>query len=176
MPKKKTTSADWSNYFTLLKDVERALHRQKWFDGSWGTVCKTWPDRPHPRGILLLFRKDWIAGSIDGVPYPALIHFKTRITQSDIDAKTIRIGLHVETNQKDHGINRVTFMGEFLARAGNRVASWPGYVVKPRHYQKPFHTRVPWTDKMLAQVLLEEFGRAQQVADAIDEAIMASRK
>lgn len=171
MAEQKLTRADWQEWLKRFDALDRKLRREAWFAADWDTYYDGRFESDSPRIIYLLFRKHWIPGLIQGVPYPALIYFKTRMTHSDLAAGTIRVGLHVETNQQDHAINRAAFLEALMALGGDVMKSWPGYELKPRNFNRPFNTRVRFTAETLIDVVEAEFARLQTLGDDVDAAI-----
>ncbi len=165
MPEHLKTAEDWSTYLILMQELDGRLRSTKWFNQEWTIECRHVP--AGNRVIFILSKDKWCNGAI---------HFKTRLTNTDLAKGCVRVGLHVETNQIEHGINRIVFDRFFLAESGELIQSWPGYIVKPAHHQKPFHTWIEFTTDTLVSGLEEEFERVRSLDISIDKAIEASRR
>jgi len=164
MHQRMNTAEDWTPYLNLLKELQVRLELSRWFADDWKVQCRH--VEAGNRVIFLLTKDRWCHGAI---------HFKTRLTNTDLTKGLVRVGLHVETSILTHGINRVVFDRFLLQQCGELIVTWKGYVVKPTHYQKPFHTWIPFTEETLVSGLEAEFARVQQLAPAIDQAIQSAK-
>ncbi len=164
MSDKLATEADWAPFVELFQVLDGKLKAASWFINGWTTNYRY--VALGNRVIFLLYKEHWSNGAI---------HFKTRITNTDLDKEFIRVGLHVETSIPKQGINRVVFDKLLLEEGGDLLKSWDRYVIKPTHYQKPFHTWIPFTQETLVSSLESEFSRVQQLGSIIDKAIEGAR-
>jgi len=158
------TEEAWTPYLGLLEDLKARLESKPWFLDGWKAQCRY--VSAGNRVIFLLTKERWCDEAI---------YFKARLTNADLRKGLVRVGLHVETSISRHGINRITFDRALLDGIGEQIQSWNGYVLKPLHYQKPFHIWIPFTKASLVSALETEFVRIQQFDSAIDQAILASK-
>jgi hypothetical protein len=159
------TAEDWTTYLLLFQELHGRLKSTTWFNQEWTIECRHVP--AGNRVIFILSKEKWCNRAI---------HFKTRLTNTDLAKGLVRVGLHVETNQSEHGINRIVFDKFFLEESGELIQSWPGYIIKPAHHQKPFYTWIEFTTETLVSGLEKEFARVRQLDLSIERAIAASRK
>ena len=158
-----TTAEEWIDYLRFYEELYARLQKKSWFHDGWRVQFRHVP--AGNRVIFILTKDAWCEGDI---------HFKTRLTNTDLQKGLVRVGLHVETSIPKHGINRIIFDNLLLERSGDIIQRWDGYVVKPTHYQKPFHTWIPFTRSTLVSGLEEEFSRVQQLGPIIDAAIQGA--
>ena len=158
------TAEEWMDYVSSYEELSARLQKKSWFQSGWRVQFRYVP--AGNRVIFILTKDAWCEGAI---------HFKTRLTNTDLKKGLVRIGLHVETSIPKHGLNRITFDTLFLERSEAMIQKWDGYVVKRTHYQKPFHTWIPFTQSTLVAGLEEEFSRVQQLGPFIEEAIEGAK-
>ncbi len=158
------TGDEWIDYIKSYEELSARLQKNLWFQNGWRTQFRHIP--AGNRVIFILTKDAWCAGAI---------HFKTRLTNTDLQKGLVRVGLHVETNIPKHGLNRIFFDKLFLERSGDMIQKWDGYIVKPTHHQKPFHTWIPFTRSTLVAGLEEEFSRLQQLDSFIEQAIAGAK-
>jgi hypothetical protein len=153
----KQTPLQWAANLALYETLNTRIEATDWFCEGWQTEFR-FVDLDSPRVIFLLSKPRWCSGHI---------YFKTRLTNTDLIRKTVRVGLHVETSLPADGINRVIFDRVLLDRGDELIRSWERYVIKPTHYQKPLHVSIPFTPETLVSRLFEEFTRLQSLAPII---------
>ena len=160
MPEQLHSAEEWRHYAALYDELYARLREKSWFTEGWKVECRHVP--AGNRVIFVLTKYQWCEGAI---------HFKTRLTNSDLQKGLTRVGLHVETSIPKHGINRVLFCNILLEQSGAEIQKWEGYVIKPLHHQKPFYTWIPFTTDTLVSGLVAEFSRLHKLAQAIELAI-----
>ncbi len=153
---------EWEFYLTRYQALDRRLRGCSWFGAEgWDTQFRFIPPEDSPRVIFLLYKTRW------GVD----VHFKTRLTNLDLQKRTARVGLHIEANVPTHGFSRTAFNKLFQERLAEADTSLPDYTAKPRHDQKPLHTVVAFTDETLVDVLKAEFETVRLLGLAIDSVL-----
>lgn len=153
------TPEQWQAYLELYSELDQELRRQCWFVDGWRTEHRFVP--AGNRVIFVLTKDRWFDGAI---------YFKTRLTNSDLSKGSMRVGLHVETSMRAHGINRIKFDERLLNDCASPLREWQ-YVVKPMHHQKPFHKVIPLNRETVVANLFLEFERMQLIGLTIDRII-----
>jgi hypothetical protein len=164
---KKLSAEAWAEYLALYEEVSQNLAKQDWFANGWQTHYD-YLNKDNPSGVWFqLVRKNW---------FDAAIHLETWLRNSNLESGTFTLALHVETSKDKHGISRKDFSKRFLEQVGDRIESWDGYSIKPKHAMEPFKTELSFTKNTLAAVLAQELERLQTLGDVIDETIVAVGK
>lgn len=156
-----------------LRDVEKALRKQKWFAQDWKVSLSLWPNDEKPTcAMFQLYRKGWFNEDTCG------IHIETWLTDAPIEAQKIPVLMHV--------LHRKTFPGGEDANAVSKplvndpvvqrmVKEWKGYKLGAGG-MTPFRANKKFTEENVVAGLIAEFEKTRTIGDHVDTQIAKLRK